>query len=1665
MRWCIRLLCRIRSKGISLEKRILSNKALILSVFYKNQFLNSVMLKRLLFVGYAVTLFCGVISESVAQTITTVLVTNTAGGIPASGYCAGQQIRVFFAATGFAGTPTFSAQLSDAAGVFPATPNVIGSGTTSFITATIPVGTIAGTGYKVRVVSGAVTSAGSIAFQVNPVATVDPVANITPCSGATVGSIAFSSSSSGAVFSWTSSVNVGFGLSGTGNIPAFTASNGGASDLQTTVTVSPSVNGCTGVPSTFTITVKPVASVNTIANLNLCNGATGAATTFSSSTPGTTFNWTSNINVGFGTSGSGNIPAFTAVNASASSVVATVTVTPTSNGCPGVQRTYTVTVNPTNATVNTVPNVTYCDDASGTGINFSSPSSGATFEWTSTTNVGFGVSGTGNIPAFVANNNGTSDIVATVTVTPKTGGCPGVPTTFTVTVRHRATVNNITVLPLCNSSASTGINFSSSSPSATFSWSSSVNVGFGVSGTGNIPAFTATNAGTSVLTATVTVIPSVGGCPGVSRTFTVTVNPTPTVNAIANSVFCGGISVAGINFSSPTAGTTFSWISSNNVGFGTAGTGNIPGYTTINTSTTQVVSNITVTPSINGCVGTPTTFTVTVNPTPTVNAVSSAVYCNSTPAAAITFTSPVAGASFNWTGSPNVGFGTSGTGNIAAYTATNAGTNPIVGSFAVTPTTGTCTGPATSFSVTVNPTPIVANISSVVYCGNISASAIGFSSATPNTSFAWSSSANVGFGTTGTGNIAAYTTVDNDGMAMSTVSVIPTANTCVGATKTFTITVNPSPKVNSVGNAVYCNTTPAAAIAFSSPTTSTTFDWVSTSNVGFGTTGIGNIAAYTATNTGASIVVATINVTAKTATCTGPSRPFTITVNPTPTVNNLSNLTYCGAVSGAPISFSSPTSGTAFAWSSTNNIGFGIAGTGNINSFTVVNPVTSVANATVTVTPTANTCVGTQRLFTVTVNPTPAVNTVTDATICAGIIGSPINFSSETPSTSFNWSTPTNVGFGIAGSGNIAGGFAAANNSQNVVTTTISVIPATSTCTGPARTFNYTVNPTPFNPSATPGIIYCATDIATPLVANGSNLKWYTDPNGSSGSSIAPTPSTSNSTDNAVTTNYYVSQTNQYNCESQRSQIQVTIKPLPTTPLVAKLEYLLCQFDPAVQLDAKLQGTGQSLLWFLPGGNETTNTPTITTDVGFLGDFAVLQVRDGCRGPRTGIKVNVRTTPPPTVSSTPVTSCQNETPKPLQATGVRLKWYNTNKTGGTAQDTPNIPPTQTPGTYQFYVSQTGDNTCESPRAEITVIIQPLPSATLSGGASVTQGEPANLSIAFTGQGPWTFTLSNGVTVTTPLNPINIPVSPLETTIYTITKITNGCGEGSPAGSATINVRVATIDVGNSNRSSLCAGQAFIIPYFSSDFFPSNTQFRVQISKTTDDASFQTIPTEGNSSPLTATVPSTASGGLYYVRVVGVASNFTVKGKVSQTQINVRELATATISGPTSIYENESAKLSIAFTGEMPWAVTYRDSLAQKDTTLSTSVTPYEFTVKPTKTNTYSIVSISNGCGNGPATSRVKLIVNPLLSVAITSGSDWLKVYPVPVQALCTIEVEGIVTQPVSFTLTDGYGRVILRQQMLTSKDQMDFSKLLPGVYYLNAEQNGRIARRKILKIQ
>ena len=99
----------------------------------------------------------------------------------------------------------------------------------------------------------------------NPITvTVIPLTDVTffsspvYCNGATSSPINFTSSISGATFSWTNSLtSIGVSSSGSANIPATLLANSSSNVSVANFLVTPSLSGCECIPSTFTVCNKP----------------------------------------------------------------------------------------------------------------------------------------------------------------------------------------------------------------------------------------------------------------------------------------------------------------------------------------------------------------------------------------------------------------------------------------------------------------------------------------------------------------------------------------------------------------------------------------------------------------------------------------------------------------------------------------------------------------------------------------------------------------------------------------------------------------------------------------------------------------------------------------------------------------------------------------------------------------------------------------------------------------------------------------------------------------------------------------------------------------------------------------------------------------------------------------------------------------------------------------------------------------------------------------------------------------------------------------------------------------------------------------------------------------------------------------------------------------
>ncbi len=471
------------------------------------------------------------------------------------------------------------------------------------------------------------------------------------------------------------------------------------------------------------LTINSVTSVNAVSNQTLCANTSTATVNFSGGVAGTTYSWSnSNTGIGLGLNGTGNLNSFVATNLLTTPITATITVTPTVGSCNGASTSFTITVNPTPVTA-PVANQTLCNNTPTTLVTFTGGVAGTVFAWTNSNSlIGLAGNGTGAINSFNASDPGNSAIIATITISPSAGGCTGTNTSFTITVDPTPVVNPVGNQTFCDNASSVPVAFSSATAGTTYSWSNTnTAIGLAANGSGSIAAFTALNPGTTPVTATITVTPSAGACSGAGTSFTITVNPTPVMNAVANQTVCNNAATAPVVFSGGVAGTVFTWTNTNtSIGLAGNGSGNIASFNALNTGTAAVSGSITVAPSAGGCTGSSANFTITVDPSPVMTPVGNQTLCDSAATAAIAFASSVAGTTYSWSNNtPSIGLGNAGSGNIASFSAINTGSNAVVASISVTPSAGACTGSNQVFTITVNPTPLaVANSNTPVCVGS-----------------------------------------------------------------------------------------------------------------------------------------------------------------------------------------------------------------------------------------------------------------------------------------------------------------------------------------------------------------------------------------------------------------------------------------------------------------------------------------------------------------------------------------------------------------------------------------------------------------------------------------------------------------------------------------------------------------------------------------------------------------------------------------------------------------------------------------------------------------------------------------------------------------------------------------------------------------------------------
>lgn len=1326
----------------------------------------------------------GSVGKISAQTITT-------GPISPNSVCAGGTISVPFSTSGnFGSRSQFKLQLAPASGSFVD----IGTGTGSPITGTIPTAA-GGAGYRVRVVSTNPTATGSVStttLTINEVPDAPTVVSpVTYCQGATIADLS-ATPSTGATLQWyTSAADV------TGSDTAPTPNTAVGS---TTYYVSQVANGCESPRASITVTITAKPEAPTTAPLTLCLDSPASPLT-ATSVNGGTLNWYESATTG---------PALASAPTPPTSTTGTTTyyVSQTVNDCESPRASLTVMVKalPAAPTVGAGP--TYCqnqdaapltatgqkltwyDAATGGNMvsNVPDTKTAGTFEYYVSQTVGDCESARAKITVEVK----AVPPAPTVAAVSYCAGSPAVP--LSAVAASGGTLKwyglNGAVLagpptPLTNAtgvssySVSQTVGASCESPKAVIQVTvnaipsapvASSAVAFCQNETAapltavgeNLKWYTAPTGGTGEAsvtpntetagTKTYYVSQTINGCEGPRTGVTVTVKALPAAPTVAKTelAYCVGESIPALTATAATSATLV-W----------AG----PGVTDSKiapkpSSATSGEFVYTVSQRVNGCESVSTKITVVIKKKPSVPTTENVAGCVGIPVSNLDQSVTTEnGATLTWFTSLTGGTGSSATPTLPAST---TGTT----SYYVTQTVDGCVSDRAQLSVVVNPLPAKPVITPVdPYCQGQTATAL---KATGD-AIKWYDSA---------GKVIPTPVPSTATPGSLTFNATQTVKGCESPEASVTVVIKRKPGKPTVTSPAleFCQNTKAPILAATSET-GAKLNW-------FTFTSDSSATVPVVPNKEARSYIYTVSQTLN--GCTSDKAEINVTVNPTPAAPQVTIQRPVVCQKDAPIALTA--TGQSLKWYTSD-------------STTVVpNAVQSTATAgtfVYYVTQTLKACEGPKTRTEVRVKPLPgAPQITTPSEICQDAPVQTLNANGQ----SVKWFDANDTLLG--------GAPTPGTTVDQEVTYTYKTTQTVDGCESDKLTVSYKVVVTP-KPTVTTPVTYCQNAPSKPLEATGQNLKWINPYGGES--ATAPTPPTTNISTKPEGDSYYVTQ-KVGSCESRRSEIRLIVNAPPTAKIEGNTTINLGKTVPLTISFTSVPPFSYTLSDGTSGTATTTQKeievlPTKKTTI-----YRVTNVSNSC-GAGTPVGTFTVNAIIPTVTTSPlsVTTVCVGTPiqVPFTAAGQFMDGNRFNVEIAAASDTAfankisivtssaqspitaPLPTTLAQGLYIVRVVATNPQVPVPGSKSATILnVRALPTVTLTGTKDIYDNESTPLSFALTGDGPWTFEYSDNTKstkVTTSTNPHLVTVTPVQSTTYTVTSVSNTCGVGKATGTATIRV--------------------------------------------------------------------------------------------------------------------------------------------------------------------------------------------------------------------------------------------------------------------------------------
>ncbi len=620
----------------------------------------------------------------------------------------------------------------------------------------------------------------------------------------------------------------------------------------------------------------------------------------------------------------------------------------------------------------------------------------------------------------------------------------------------------------------------------------------------------------------------------------------------------------------------------------------------------------------------------------------------------------------------------------------------------------------------------------------------------------------------------------------------------------------------------------------------------------------------------------------------------------------------------------------------------------------------------------------------------------------------------------YNWTiTPISGTFNPVSSNSTTSATTVITPSAGTYTVTCSIY-ATSDPLATVTT-TVTVNALPLTPtsvSASPATVCAGSTSNLKGTSTSNTIKWYTVASGGTG--IGTSASGTNfPVIPGATTTYYAEALSSAGCKSTaRTAVTSTVNALPTAFAVTG-GGSYCSGGSGVVIGLSGSQTGVNYQLYNAGissGSAVAGTGSAITfgNKTVAGTYSVIATNatTTCTNTMTGnAVVTIISRPTSTIGPASQSVCNGSAASITASLSGTAPWTLTYSDGSASSTVNNI--AASPYTFNlsplstktYTITSLSDASCTSIAADRTgsapVTVNKRPTAAISGTTTICNGSSATLSLAVSGAGTITGTLSDGTAFSGTAPAITINVNPSTTTIYTVATLSNNTCTAIAAdktGSATITVNQRPT-ASLSGTTAICNGS---LATLSLAVTGSGT-----ISGTLSDGS----AFNGTAPTITIDVnPGTST-----IYTVATLSNSTCTSiaadRTGSAIVTVNQRPTAFLSGTTTLCNGTSATLSLAVAGSGTIAGTLSDGSAFSGTAPAISLN-----VAPNTSTTYAIATLyNNTCTSitadksGSATITVNQRPTSIISgtTTICNGSS----------ATLSLAVTG--TGTISGTLSDG----------------------------------------------